>query len=87
MVNPTHWRSSDRIVIENQKEMEIAHEQAFQDVPLLIKGQIIVKGEVHKLSEFQKIYIDALEKTDFSISQYRTENFKLKLEIKFPGKI
>ena len=87
MVNPIHWRSSDRIVIENQKEMELAHEQAFQDVSLLVKDQIIDKHEVHKLSEFKKIYIDALEKTDFPNNQYRSENFKLKLEKKFPGKI
>ena len=69
--NPSAWRSSYHLTIDNQNKMEEAHRAAFSNVQEVIDRDIV-------LGEKTKIYTESLSKTDFTNNQ--SENLKAKIE-------
>ena len=65
--NPSAWRSSNHLTIDNQNKMEEAHRAAFSSVQEVIDRDIV-------LGEKTKIYTESLSKTDFTNNNYRSEN-------------
>ena len=69
--NPSAWRSSNPLVIDNQNKMEEAHRAAFISIQKVIDWNI---------SYLTKIYTKSLSKTDFTNNNYCPENIKAKIK-------
>ena len=78
--NPSAWRSSNPLTIDNQKKMEKAHRATFSSVLEVIDRDIILVEKIVQLSYLTKIYTESLSKIDFTNNNYCPENLKAKIE-------
>ena len=78
--NPSAWRSSNPLTIDNQNKMEEAHRAAFIRVQEVIDRDIVLGEKIVQLSYLTNIYTESLFKTDFTNNNYRPENLKTKIE-------
>ena len=62
--NPSAWRCSNPLTIDNQNKMEEAHKAAFSSVQEVIDWHIVLGEKIVQLSYLTKIYTKSLSKTD-----------------------
>ena len=78
--NPEAWRSENFVEKKRQADLEEAHTFAFQQVCMELDKRVIEGKEILKLSDLLKVYIEALQTTNFPNSQYRGEKLKNKIK-------
>lgn len=80
MRDPTAWRSNSKENIDNQRQLESAHKEAFQNVEDIIDKSITREKRIISLQHLKNVYIEALSQTNFPNINYRADNLKAKIE-------
>ena len=85
--DPAAWQSKDEESKSEQKDLEKAHNEAFQKVCVRVEQEVLQLQMIVKLSDLCDTYISALSETNHQNENYRREKLKRKLEKAYGKKL